>query len=139
MAAFTVSDHFQTDAKDVAKMRQRLDRFVAFLGDASRVADLTTAKIDSFLSSLVDLRTVNRRTPNQLANGKECGSDQKVNRYRTVIGGLCTWAIRANRLERHPIAGKRVQKRAEPHHRLPELSPDEYATTSPSCIAIGAT
>lgn len=108
----------QTRATDKGKMRQRLARFVGSLGKGATVADVTTASIDAFLASLIDQRTA--RTSKTLAQGST------VNRYRAVIGGLCTWAVKMGRMPTHPIAGKKVEKRPEPHHRLPELSADEY-------------
>jgi integrase len=111
-------------------MRQRLERFLAYLGDSPALAELTTARVDAFLSSLVDLRTVQRSAGSgETELEPDPGTPAKgstVNRYRAVIGGFCTWLVRTNRLARHPIAGKRVQKRPEPHHRLPELSADDY-------------
>lgn len=109
----------QTKASDKKKMRQRLQRFSAFLGKSPSVADLTPANVEAFLDALTDLRTANRKAP-------EKAKGSTANRYRSVIGGMCTWAVRAGRLQLHPIAGKKVEKRAEPHHRLPELSADEY-------------
>jgi integrase len=108
----------QSKATDVAKMRQRLQRFVRSLGKAPSVADVTPASIDAFLNALTDQRTA--KTTKEPAKGST------VNRYRAVIGGLCTWAVRTGRMRTHPIAGKQVEKRPEPHHRLPELSADEY-------------
>lgn len=108
----------QSRAKDKAKMKQRLARFAGSLGKGATVADVTTANIDAFLSSLIDQRTA--KTTKAPAQGST------VNRYRAVIGGLCTWAVKVGRMETHPIAGKKVEKRPEPHHRLPELSADEY-------------
>lgn len=106
-----------TRATDLRMMRQRLDRFREYLGgDSASVADVTAANVDAFLSQLTDQRTTDARP----AQGST------VNRYRAVIGGMCTWAIRNGRMREHPIAGKKVEKRPEPHHRLPELSADEY-------------
>jgi integrase len=128
----------QAKAQDVKKMRQRLTRFAEWSGENATVADLTTEKIDRFLSELVDLRTVPRKTNpvDSDAGAAEKKDDEEkqpaaakgstVNRYRAAISGLCTWAIRVGRLESHPIAGKRVEKRVEPHYRMPELSADEY-------------
>jgi integrase len=108
----------QSSAGDRAKMRQRLARFQAYLGKSAVVADVTSATVEAFLTQLTDLRTV--KTTKALAKGST------VNRYRAVIGGLSTWAVKVGRMPAHPIAGKAVEKRAEPHHRLPELSADEY-------------
>lgn len=108
----------QTKAGDVAKMRQRLQRFARALGKAPSVAAVTSASVETFLAGLTDERTTETtKTP---AKGST------VNRYRAAIGGLSTWAVKVGRLQIHPIAGKRVEKRAEPHHRLPEMSADEY-------------
>lgn len=107
----------QTTARDKAKMRQRLARFVDSLGVNPKVTDLTTANVQAFLSGLTSQRTKSKKVAAQ-------GSTK--NRYRAVIQGLCTWAVRVNRLAVHPIAGKKVPKASEPHHRLPELSADEY-------------
>lgn len=109
----------QSRASDKAKMRQRLDRLAANLGKCATVADLTPAKIDAFLASLIDGRTA--KTKKVPAKGST------VNRYRAVIGGMCTWAVKHARLDVHPISGKKVEKREEPHHRLPEMAPTEYA------------
>lgn len=108
----------QSKATDTAKMRQRLQRFTRALGKAPSVADVTTASIEAFLAGLTDERTA--KTTKTPAKGST------VNRYRAVIGGMCTWAVRVGRMRVHPIAGKQVEKREEPHHRLPELSADEY-------------
>jgi integrase/recombinase XerD len=117
--AVVVRDYLkQAKASDVAKMRQRLTRFAKALGTAPSVADVTPAAIDAFLNALTDQRTA--KTTKTPAKGST------VNRYRAVIGGLCTWAVRTGRMRTHPIAGKQVEKRPEPHHRLPELSADEY-------------
>lgn len=117
--ATTISDYLaQSDASDKAKMRQRLERFAASLGKAPLITDVSTAAIDKFLSGLTDARTdTTDATP---AKGST------VNRYRAVIGGMCTWAVAVGRMTAHPIAGKKVRKRAEPMHQLPELSVDEY-------------
>lgn len=110
----------QTKATDKPKMRQRLNRFHSHFGrKVPSVADVTTATVDHFLSLLTDLRTAKREEPVP-AQGST------VNRYRAVIGGMCTWAVRVGRMTTHPIAGKKVEKREEPHHRLPELSANEY-------------
>jgi integrase/recombinase XerD len=109
----------QTDAQDVAKMRQRLERYADSLGRRPLTTDVTTASIEVFLSKLVDGRTADTDAP---APAK--GST--INRYRAVIGGMCTWAVSVGRMPAHPIAGKKVKKRAEPMHQLPELSADEY-------------
>lgn len=106
-------------ASDKTKMRQRLDRLALYLGGRkATVADLTSSKVDAFLGQLIDQRTA--KTTKTPAEGST------VNRYRAVISGLCTWLVRQGRLLIHPIAGKKVEKRAEPHHRLPEMSADEY-------------
>jgi integrase len=108
----------QSKATDVAKMRQRLQRYARSLGKAPSVADVTPASIEAFLNALTDQRTAKTT--------KTAAAGSTVNRYRAVIGGLCTWAVRTGRMPTHPIAGKQVEKRPEPHHRLPELSADEY-------------
>lgn len=108
----------QTKATDAKKMKQRLQRFARSLGKAPSVADVTSADVEAFLDSLTDERTA--KTTKTPAKGST------VNRYRAVIGGLCTWAVKVGRMQQHPIAGKKVEKRAEPHHRLPEMSADEY-------------
>lgn len=120
--AALVTDYLaQARAKDADKMRARLERFTGFLGDAPSVADLTTENVERFLATLKNNRCAERKDrPRPLASGAT------VNRYRAVIGGLSTWAIRAGRLQTHPIAGKKVEKRPEAHHRLPEMSSDEY-------------
>lgn len=119
LLAVVVKDYLkQTKATDVRKMRQRLQRFARSLGKAPTVADVTTAAIDAFLNGLTDQRTA------KTTKTKAAGST--ANRYRAVIGGLCTWAVAKGRMPVHPIAGKKVEKRPEPHHRLPELSADEY-------------
>lgn len=105
-------------AGDKPKMRQRLHRFASWVGKKPTVADLTTAKVDRFLSELIDERT--RETTKTPAQGST------VNRYRAALSGLATWAVKNGRLQAHPIAGKKVEKREEPEHRLPEMSPDEY-------------
>jgi integrase/recombinase XerD len=117
--ATTIDDYLaQSDAGDKAKMRQRLERFAASLGKAAQITDVTTEKIDKFLSTLTDART--DTTEAVAAKGST------INRYRAVIGGMCTWAVAVGRMSAHPIAGKKVKKRAEPMHQLPELSADEY-------------
>lgn len=109
----------QVKASDKAKMKQRLERMATALGKQSTVADLTPAKIDTFLSELTDGRTAKKKHPTP-AQGST------VNRYRAVISGLCTWLVNQSRLAAHPIRGKQVEKREEPSHRIPELSADEY-------------
>lgn len=106
-------------ATDKRKMKQRLERLAVFIGKDATVADLTPGSIDHFLSSLIDQRT--SKTTKKAAKGST------VNRYRAVIGGMCTWAVKHGRLDVHPIAGKKVEKRDEPHYRLPEMTPTEYA------------
>jgi len=119
MLAPLVKDYLkQSKAADVKKMRQRLQRFVQSLGKAPTVADVTSDNVEAFLDRLTDERTA--KTTKTPAKGST------INRYRAVIGGLCTWAVKVGRMHSHPIAGKRVEKRAEPHHRLPEMSADEY-------------
>jgi integrase len=108
----------QVKAKDSAKMRQRLHRFVASLGAGAVVTDVTPAAIEAFLNGLIDHRT--RKTTKTPAKGST------ANRYRAVLSGFATWAVRNGRMTAHPIRGKQVVKREEPHHRLPELSADEY-------------
>jgi integrase len=117
--ATLVKDYLkQSKATDLVKMRQRLGRFQKALGKTPSVADLTPSAVERFLEGLTDARTA--KTTKTAAKGST------VNRYRAVIGGLCTWAVKTGRMQTHPIAGKQVEKRAEPHHRLPELSADEY-------------
>lgn len=105
----------QSRATDAKNMKQRLKRYAESLGPKPSIADVTTESVEAFLNALTDGRTEN--TP---AKGST------VNRYRAVIGGMCTWAVRTGRMTTHPIAGKKVEKRPEPHHRLPELTADEY-------------
>ena len=108
----------QSRATDKRKMQQRLNRFARSLGKAPSVSDVTTASVEAFLSGLTDQRTTTTtKTP---------AAGSTVNRYRAVIGGLCTWAVKVGRMPTHPIAGKKVEKRPEPLHRLPELSAAEY-------------
>lgn len=115
-----IADYLKASrAKDKRKMRQRLDRLATYLGKDATVADLTPGKVDAFLSSLIDARTAG--TTATAAKGST------VNRYRAVISGLSTWAVKHGRLDVHPIAGKKVEKRPEPHHRLPEMASVEYA------------
>jgi integrase len=117
--AALVRDYLKASkATDKGKMKQRLARFQKALGKSPSVADVTTARVEAFLDGLTDQRTA--KTTKTTAKGST------VNRYRAVIGGLCTWAVNAGRMPTHPIAGRKVAKRAEPHHRLPELSADEY-------------
>ena len=108
----------QTRAVDTGKMRQRLTRFAASLGKAPTSAAVTTASVEAFLSGLIDQRTTK--------TGKVPAKGSTINRYRAVIGGFCTWAVKVGRMPSHPIAGKRVEKRPEPHHRLPEMTAEEY-------------
>lgn len=115
-----IADYLKASrASDKAKMKQRLGRLADFIGKDATVAHLTPANLDHFLSALIDERT--SKTTKTLAEGST------VNRYRAVISGLCTWAVKNGRLDVHPIAGKKVEKREEPHHRLPEMAPVEYA------------
>lgn len=109
----------QSKATDKKNMRQRLGRFSVFLGKSPLASDVTTANIEAFLAQLVDERTVKTKR-NVPAKGST------LNRYRAVIGGLCTWAVNKKRMSAHPIAGRQIEKAPEPHHRLPEMSADEY-------------
>lgn len=114
----TIDDYLaQSDTSDKAKMRQRLERFAEWLGKTPMLTDVTTEKIEKFLGNLVNERTTSETV---------AASGSTVNRYRAVIGGLCTWAVAVGRISNHPIAGKKVKKRAEPMHQIPELSSDEY-------------
>lgn len=114
-----IADYLRASkATDKRKMRQRLGRLADFIGKDATVAHLTPGNLDHFLSSLIDERT--GKTTKTAAKGST------VNRYRAVISGLCTWAVKHGRLAVHPIAGKKVEKREEPGHRLPELSAAEY-------------
>ena len=109
----------QSKATDKKNMRQRLDRFAKSLGKSASVADVTTANVEVFLTQLTDQRTATTKR-HVAAKGST------VNRYRAVLGGMCTWAVRAKRMQAHPIAGKQIEKAAEPHYRLPEMRADEY-------------
>lgn len=115
-----IADYLKASrASDKMKMKQRLGRLADFIGKQATVADLTPGNIDHFLESLTDQRTA--KTTKAPAKGST------VNRYRAVISGLCTYAVKHGRMDQHPIAGKKVEKREEPHHRLPEMKPAEYA------------
>lgn len=108
----------QLTTADRARTRQKLERLVRFFGKSASAGDLTPTRIDEFLGQLIDRRTA--KTTREPAKGST------VNRYRAAVSGLCTWAIRRERLAVHPIAGKKVEKREEPSHRIPEMSIQEY-------------
>lgn len=123
----------QSKSKDIHHTRQKLERYAASLGKSPSIADVTTASVETFLAGLTDLRT--HAKPRKKADKRWTprtepvpAKGSTVNRYRAAISGLSTWAIKKGRMTDHPIAGRKVEKYAEPHHRLPELTADEYRT-----------
>lgn len=78
----------QSRASDKAKMRQRLMRFAKWLGKAPTVADVTTANVEAFLSSLIDQRTA--KTTKAPAAGST------VNRYRAASAKITEGAVDAH-------------------------------------------
>lgn len=120
----------QSKSKDIRHTTQKLQRYSAALGKAPSVADVTTASVEVFLAALTDIRTHprTRKRPYKgwVPSTPVPAKGSTINRYRAAIGGLCTWAVKKGRMTEHPIAGKKVEKYVEPHHRLPEMSADEY-------------
>ena len=93
--------------RSVARVKQQLERFVAYCGPAATLADLTADKIDRFLVQLP-------------------GGNATKNRYRAAISALCSALVRAKRLKGHPMDYRAVAVFDEHARRLPDLSPDEY-------------
>lgn len=129
----------QSVRRDKVKTGHRIDRFLETVGRRGEMpasdeptatkqrrqwrervttSDLTSDAVASFLADLVTLSTI---TPRSVSGATR-------NRYRAAIGGFCTWLVRNHHLDLHPIAFKAVQKAPEDRHRMPDLSPQEYAS-----------
>jgi integrase len=105
-------------ARDRRKLDMQITRFIDWCGGAHRATTghLTTDSLAAFLASLTSRR--------HFKGSPVSGATQ--NRYRSAIGGFCTYLVREGLLARHPVAFRALQKADEGEHRMPEFSSAEY-------------
>ena len=106
--------------KEADDRKRKIERFLAVLGGrgSATTAQFTTEQVGKFLAQLT--------TAGKHHAGKT-PTPSTLNNYRAALSGFATYLVGLERLDKHPIAFKKVRRTKRPDDRPPRpLTGDEY-------------